>query len=318
MSPSEPRNLRILDIPVIKKEPAVTKAEPAKTKTPFTMVKPSEKKEAKIKEEKPKADVSLEKKFETIIIDDEPTKEVKPEKQSPENGKSSKGSMPKKAQPKNQKPVQKGSISSFFSNKPGTSKAVNEKPKEKPVKMEEEQKVEPRKRTLSPEAPPVKESKKKTATKKIKLKELPGNKRSRIRVIQDSSDEEEETAEPEEPESKFIKFDREFTPDEVRSPVKKEKSPEKKPQAGLNKHKSKRWVTKRFETEDGFIRTERVQEEYSASEDENDENKKKNSPPTKEKVPVERKSGDKKQPNAKSAPVNKAKQGSITRFFTRK
>lgn len=260
---------------------------------------------------------------------------VKSEKKSPEDGKTAKDATNKKVQLKNQKPVQKGSISSFFSNKSGPSKPAVEKPKTIPVaaKKEELKKdVEPtksRKRSLtterspSPVAPKVAvikkevDNKKKPAAKKIKLKENP-NKRSRIRVVQDSSDEEEEKNESDEPESKFIKFDREFTPDPESSPEKSKKTPEKLPPAGpINKHKAKRSVTKRFQTEDGFIRTERVVEEYSASEDENDENRKKNSP-QKVKAAAEVKSEGKKSPAPKVKPVAKGKQGNIMSFFSKK
>jgi len=286
------------------------------------------KKETKVKEE------NSEQKSETIIVADENVKDVKLEKHSPEDVKGSKAPA-KKTQLKNQKPVQKGSISSFFSNKPCTSKAVNEKPKEKPVEVTEEPEEKPqvaddhetesksKKRTITTDEVPVAakevDKKRKPAPKKIKLKELAGNKRSRIRVMQDSSDEDEETNEPEEPESKFIKFDRELSEEET-SPVQIKDSPEKKPLVGQNKHVAKRWVTKRFQTEDGFVRTERFQEEYSASEDENDENEKKNSPPTKEKPQAERKSAEKKQPitKPKPAPTVKGKQGNITSFFTKK
>ena len=292
--------------------------------------KPEIKKEVKA-EKKPKVVASPEKKTETIVIADEPVKDIKAEKQSPEQAKTMKGPAAKKNQLKNQKPVQKGSISSFFGNKPGTSKVVIEKLKEKIVekvnekpKIVKDEKIEskPRKRS-SDEVIEAKEvdKKKKPAAKKIKLKELPGNKRSRIRVMQDSSDEDEEedSNEPEEPESKFIKFDRELTPEEETSPVETKETPEKKPQAELNKRKSKRWVTKRYQ-DNGFIRTERIQEEYSESEDENDENRKKNSPTTKEKVPAANKSAEKKQAAVKPKPAltGKAKQGNITSFFTKK
>lgn len=336
LQPREPRDLHIPDIPVVKQEPtADKKVEPAKAKTPFSVMKPAVIKPEVKKETKIEAVKSPEKK----VLSPKEVKEVKTEKQSPEDGKNAKGAANKKVQLKNQKPVQKGSISSFFSNKAGPSKATIDKPKAKPPA--EPQKEEPkvivakvdltksRKRSStpspcrSPEKLPVAkkeaEKKKKPAAKKMKLKEKPNNKRSRIRVMQDSSEEEEEKSESDEPETKFIKFDREFTPETETSPVKPKESPEKQPPVDQVKHKAKRWVTKRFQTEDGFVRTERVQEEYSASEGENEENRKKNSPP-KEKAAAEKKSTEKKTPAAKAKPAAavKGKQGNIASFFTKK
>lgn len=229
---------------------------------------------------------------------------------------------------KNAKPVQKGSISTFF-NKPttGTKNATEEVKQElkneKSLKVEEDIKMDvdssPRKRSVS--TVKSENEKKKPLPKKLKLKEPANKKRSRIQVIDDSSEEEEEEQNDlDEPGSKLIKFDREETPEpkgsRLRSPT-----PEKEPEKPVGKHKAKRWVTKRFETEDGFIKTERVLEEYSASEDEavNDENRKKNSPQAAKEVSV------KKTPERKSTVVKaktngnvKTKQGSIMNFFTKK
>lgn len=223
---------------------------------------------------------------------------------------------------KNQKPAQKSSISSFFSSKPATSSSsVPKSTSTKVVKDEPKPKVA-LKRESSPEIIPDSPPKK----KKLKLKERPSSKRSRIRVIEDSSEDDEEDQSPlEEPESKFIKFDREVTPD-----TSSERAPESKmviesPQpAGKNKRKAKRTVKKRFMTEGGFMRTEEVVEEYSVSEDEgeNDENRKKNSPEVKKAekkvvpvAPTADKSSEKKK-SAKSAKPTQSNK--ITNFFTRK
>lgn len=344
LTPKEPRDLHIpvISIPaVVKEEPLTNKKN---LKTPFSVIKPAVKPE-------PKAELKMEVKSPIVVKSPEeeaPLKAekeapLKAEKSSPEEGKTnSKAPAAKKGQLKNQKPVQKGSISSFFNNKPGTSKAAVEKPKPAPVKPkveamlidedseEEEEVKKPIKRQATPEKPAAKkeETSKKKAGKKIKLKE--SNKRSRIRVMQDSSDEEEEKQnDSDEPDTKFIKFDREFTPERQVTQAQKE-SPEKEAEVEKVKRKAKRWVKKRFQTDDGFMRTENVLEEYSASdgEAENDENKKKNSPPkekaVKKKEVVEKKSAEKKSEDKKSAekkkqPTPKPAQASkITSFFTKK
>lgn len=326
LNPREPRDLQIPEIPAVKVEPVVTKKpEPTKAKSLFNIVKPEVKPELKKIEqkplEKPKEEVkSPEKKPSPVSNVAETKKQVK---KSPEESKSVKPSAnSKKIQLKHQKPVQKGGISSFFSSKPSTSKApttVNP-----PVKQKEKSPVEnissddeplvvasKMKLDLTPKKAPVSKqvNKKKPAASKIKLKEKGTNKRSRIRVMEDSSEEEEVKSDSDEPENKLIKFDREFTPER---PTVAAASPEKKPEK--LKRKAKRWVTKRFQSEDGFFKTERHQEEYSASEDENDENKKKNSP-TKPKVV------EKKNPSpvkAKPTQSSKTKNGSITSFFNKK
>jgi hypothetical protein len=281
----------------------VEKQKPA-AKTPFSIVKPAGKVEVK-KEIKKSPE-----KVETV---------VKAEK-SPEEAQASKAPAAKKGA-KNQKPVQKGSISSFFSGKPGTSKAT-EKPKVQPVKVEEpeamvvDEESEPEEKPAKRQATPKKETKK--TAKKIKLKEPANKKRSRIRVMDDSSDEEEEEkVDSDEPETKFIKFDREFTPEKESSqepPPAQEEAPEKV----IGKRKAKRWVKKRFQTEDGFMRTENVLEEYSASEEEtvNDENKKKNSPP--KKTPPTKEKQEKKSVEKKKTAAKPAQSSKITSFFTKK
>lgn len=365
ISKTASRDLHIPAIVTIKEEPATSKKQETKPKTPFGMMKPA----AKVADKKPEAKKEIVEKPKAKTPEkkaEPPKKIVKEAKSSPEDSKpASKAPAGKKVQLKNQKPVKAGSISSFFSSKPGTSKAAAEKPKEqkkevveavdddvemvevdlkvkeskavqvkkakepKVVKDEKAKEAKSKKRSLTPE--PVAEvevKKKKPAAKKIKMKDPPNkNKRSRIRVMEDSSDSEEEAKQVEdEPDSKFIKFDREFTPEVGSSP---EATPEKKPEVGMAKNKAKRWVTKRYQTEEGFMRTERVQEEYSASEGENDENKKKNSPVTqktspaiKKKTPVSgRKSSEKKKKPAeaaKAAPAAKNKQGNIMSFFHKK
>ncbi|CRK94124.1 CLUMA_CG007647, isoform A [Clunio marinus] len=287
------RDLHIPKIATVKQEP-IAKAEPPKAKTPFNVIKPATKVE--IKKENPKP---------VAISEEKVVKEISPNK--PQQKASS-----KTANSKNQKPVTKGSISSFFNSKPSSSKASVEKPSEVVVKKEEK----------APEADvivvtPEKKSQKKEASKKkktIKLKETANNKRSRIRVMQDSSDDDQEDEEKdsEEPESKLIKFDREFTP-ERKTPCKA--SPEKtQVEAEKVKRKCKRWVTKRYQTEDGFMKTERVQEEYSASEDENDENKKKNSPPTvvKKTTPAKKSTTSK----AQSEQINKMEHKNFLLIFS--
>lgn len=306
--PGTPRDLHIPDIPLpaaVKQEPTTSKKS---AKTLFSVTKPAAKK------------VEVKQKVE-LQTDQEPSVKVevvKPKKTSPEEGKNNAKTITgKKAQLKNQKPVQKGSISSFFNNKPGPSKPV-EKPKpevEKPkvetmlIDEDSEEEEEVLKRKATPEKQIVKKVKA-AKEKKKQLKKSANNKRSRIRVMENSSDEEvqDKNEDSDEPDTKFIKFDREFTPEKSAT----EKSPVKEPENVTTKRKAKRWVKKRFQTDDGFMRTENVLEEYSASEAEaeNDENKKKNSPP---KPKLEKKSSEKKQPAAKSAQASK-----ITSFFTKK
>jgi hypothetical protein len=328
----------------VKMEPSTSNVDTTKIKTPFGMVKPVDKKEIKKESEVKKDKVAEKKDVNKTTPKEEKIKIIEPSKEesmsvaktSPEvKASASKTSVAAAATSKKgtAKPVAQGkaSISSFFNKgstsqpKPVASTSGTKKIEPKvEVKKEEKEEVS-RKRSASPEK--AKSSAKKPANKKIKLKNPPNKKRSRIQVIDDSSEEEqeEEPQQVEEPESKFIKFDREFTPEEsaIRSPIKEEDSPEKKPEVAKGiKNKAKRWVTKRFETDDGFIRTEKVLEEYSASEDENDENRKKNSPPP----PQERKASP---PSAKTSPQKKStkskpkdnvkgKQGSIMSFFSKK
>lgn len=313
-----------------------------KIKTPFGMVKPTVKKD----EDKPVTKISLKpvekKKSTDKVVEDKKSQEASPvkiKKESPEK-KSPPVATLKPTTSNNGKkgaktPVQKGSISSFFSKPSTSTKSANyEKKEEKqvvkrepsPKVQEEEMEVEPspRKRSASPTPKSQKDITKKQPQKKLKLKEPQNKKRSRIQVMEDSSEEEhEERSILDEPESKLIKFDREETPE---PPVSRSRSPtpEEKPLKAENpsgKHKAKRWVTKRFETDDGFIRTEKVLEEYSASEDEtvNDENRKKNSPPAAKPAAPVQKSPEKKSTAAAKGNGNvKAKQGSIMSFFTKK
>lgn len=95
-----------------------------------------------------------------------------------------------------------------------------------------------------------------------------------------------------------------------------------------NNRKAKRTVKKRFQTEDGYMRTETVIEEYTASEDENDENEKRNSTSDKKQTKSEgttdkksiksESSTEKKAKAAAAVASNKTKQGSIMNFFTKK
>ena len=97
-----------------------------------------------------------------------------------------------------------------------------------------------------------------------------------------------------------------------------------------NHRKAKRTVKKRYETDDGYMRTDTVIEEYTASEDENDENEKQNSSSaiekqqTKSENSTEKKliksesSTEKKAKSAATLTNNKIKQGSIKSFFTKK
>lgn len=323
LAPLPPRDLHIPEIPVVKEEPTTSKKADAKPKTPFSVMKPPVKSEAKKPEIKQEPlEQPPQKKIDTPPKPAEKMPEVKKEKSSPEDSKPDhKAATGKKVQLKNQKPVQKGSISSFFSNKPSTSAKP---PAPKPVadKKEEEKPVEKAKTVANPEkAAKASDKKKETKkpAKKIQLKEPTGHKRSRIRVMQDSSDEEpEEKDDIDEPESKFIKFDREITPERDAKPIDLDESPEKEPEVGRVKHKAKRWVTKRFQTEDGFMRTERVQEEYSASEDENDENKKKNSPVQEKSKSVKKSPAEKKRKAAATETQGGKKQATMMSFFSKK
>lgn len=98
----------------------------------------------------------------------------------------------------------------------------------------------------------------------------------------------------------------------------------------INKRRAKRTVKKRYQTEDGFMTTETVIEEYTASEDENDENEKRNPASNTDKKlnksesTIEKKL-NKSDSNAKKAkvvaaavPSSKTKQGSIMSFFNKK
>lgn len=319
----------------IKQEPTTSKVDTTKIKTPFGMVKPLDKKD--IKKEPTEKPI----KEEPVKIID-PKKEELPPKISPEskNNTSKAGTNKKNAKPA---ASGKASISSFF-NKPGSKPAsstdgkkeapvkpaeiVNIEPKSTPVPVKEEPSL---KRPASPEKKKP-ESTKKPVAKKPKLKDPPNKKRSRIQVMEDSSEEEEEEPQiDEQPDSKFIKFDREMTPErKTPSPAKvvsEDEEMTEKPKDDVQKkakNKAKRWVTKRFETDDGFIRTEKVLEEYSASEDEheNDENRKKNSPPQEKQTtsPTMKKTPQKKvtaKTKVKDMPKS-TKQGSIMSFFAKK
>lgn len=139
-----------------------------------------------------------------------------------------------------------------------------------------------------------------------------------------------------EPESKYIKFDREFTPDlEESIPMVIEDSPKASPKkngndTARNHRRAKRTVKRRYETDDGYMRTDTVVEEYTASEDENDENEKRNSSSATEKKQTKSgnttekksiKSESSTEKKAKAAAANastKTKQGSIMSFFAKK
>lgn len=314
---------RDLNVPVPVKQETV---DTTKIKTPFGMVKPVAKTEVEKKPlRKEEPSTSVEKPVEA--------KKESPKKASPPTA--SKPSTSKNGK-KNAQPVQSKNISSFFSKPSTSTKGVNNqktqimpevKKESSPEVKEEKMEIDsmevdsnPRKRSASPPAKSKNDTKKKPQQKKLKPQ---NKKRSRIQVMDDSSeDEQEETSILDEPESKLIKFDREETPEpkgtRSRSPTPEEKPQTEKPSG---KHKAKRWVTKRFETDDGFIRTEKVLEEYSASENEaeNDENRKKNSPPAKTKTPAKT-SPEKKSAAAKPKAngTTKTKQGSIMNFFTKK
>lgn len=307
------------------------------------MVKPLDKKE--IKQEKVEKSIKKEEETEKVKIVD-PIKEELPQKVSPES-KSTSSKPNAKKNGKNQPVTQgKGSISSFFSkpsNKSSTvrqstsSESTNIK-KEPEIKIEMKEEVS-RKRSASPEIQ-KKESVKKVPTKKLKLKDPQNKKRSRIQVMEDSSEEEEDEPQTEDlPDSKFIKFDREMTPEKqpVRSPKEMDVDDEevveckKEETKQAHKNKAKRWVTKRFETDDGFIRTEKVLEEYSDDDNENenengnenennDDNIKKNSHSSQEKIesPTKKTPQKKVTPKTKVKDMPKAKQGSIMNFFSKK
>lgn len=245
-----------------------------------------------------------------------------------------KPSTSKAAAKKDSKPLKMGNISSFFDKASTATKTSSVQPKQEKVvevKKESPKNESPeamdvdeaptRKRSASP-VKSKKVTNKKPPQKKPKLKEPQNKKRSRIQVMEDSSeDEADDRKSDEERDSKIIKFDREETPetrDRSRSPTPEKQSD---PVTAPAKHKAKRYVTKRYETADGFIRTEKVLEEYSAGEeDENDENRKKNSPPTKAADPVKKSPTEKKQKPTAAKPKDtvKTKQGSIMNFFNKK
>lgn len=256
----------------------------------------------------------------------EAVKPISPEKVSPPINKPS---TSKAAAKKDAKPAKQGNISSFF-EKQLAAKTFKVQPKmeedepgtsEIPEKMDIDEEEPPSKRSVSP-AKIKKVTTKKPPPKKPKLKTPQNKKRSRIQVMEDSSDDDEaddRKTDDDERDSKIIKFDREETP-EVKERS-KSPTPEKPTEQVMSiKRKAKRYVTKRFETADGFIRTEKVLEEYSASEGENEENRKKNSPPTKA-IPA-KKTPPTKKPSATAKPkpkdTVKTKQGSITNFFNKK
>jgi hypothetical protein len=304
----------------VKSQPSSNNVNTTRVKTPFGMVKPVVKKE--IKQEPPQEPV--------VLMDVSEEDIVNPIKKETSSSQGSQNTKSKTAAKKEAKPVakNKASISSFFGN--SDAKHALRIVKTAEMKIEEPtmniKKEEPTKeRSASPQKTTKEPPKKRAASNKLKLKDVPNKKRSRIQVVDDSSDEEPEKQEPaKEPESKFLKFDRESTPELEEtasdSPI-KEELPERGPEIARGvKNKAKRWVTKRFETDDGFVRTQKVLEEYSASEDENDENRKKNSPPQEKKLPSP--SADKVSPqkrSAKSKPKDvNVKQGSIMSFFSKK
>lgn len=300
------------------------------------MVKPLEKKE--IKKEKSDEIIKKEKDTEKVKIVD-PIKEELPQKVSPESKSSNSKPNAKKNGTKSQPASQgKGSISSFFSkpsNKSSTDKQKTVECVTSNIKPEPEVKVEKEevtsKRSASPEINKKKDSIKKAPTKKLKLKDPANKKRSRIQVMEDSSEEEEDEPQIADlPDSKFIKFDREMTPEkQTRSPEKMDvdeevEEPKNDDAKNGHKNKAKRWVTKRFETDDGFIRTEKVLEEYSDEENEeknenNDVNIKKNSQ-SQEKIesPSKKTPQKKVTPKTKVKDMPKVKQGSIMNFFSKK
>lgn len=254
----------------------------------------------------------------------EAVKPISPEKVSPPINKPS---TSKAAAKKDAKPAKQGNISSFF-EKQLAAKTFKVQPKKEedepgsseiPEKMDIDEEEPPSKRSVSP-AKIKKVTTKKPPPKKPKLKTPQNKKRSRIQVMEDSSDDDEaddRKTDDDERDSKIIKFDREETP-EVKERS-KSPTPEKPTEQVMSiKRKAKRYVTKRFETADGFIRTEKVLEEYSASEGENEENRKKNSPPAKA-IPA-KKTPPTKKPIATAKPKDtvKTKQGSITNFFNKK
>lgn len=283
-----------------------------KIKTPFGMIRPIAKKiEQKNFEIENEISPHNSAPIEPIASNSAPN-ELTTSKSFPIEPTTSKSAKSKK----NQTSTQKGNIAAFF------GKVEVKKENNKDIKMEIEEPI--RKRSVSPEKSKNSENKKKSL-KKPKLKEPQNKKRSRIQVMQDSSEEEDEELlhELEERDSKFIKFDREQTPEPLPEPkCFKSPTPQKKSESEIVKHKAKRYVTKRFETDDGFIRTEKVLEEYSGSDDENDENRKKNSSPKvkNEKVSVKKSPRNKYSEADSSKPkdVVKTKQESIMSFFKKK
>ena len=156
----------------------------------------------------------------------------------------------------------KASISAFFNKSSSSTRiAKSEEPTTSKIKEEPEFEIKreeiSRKRSPTPEKKNASEKSIKQPNKKLKLKDQPNKKRTRIQVIDDSSEEEQDEEPAEEPESKFIKFDRELTPDETTKPDSPEKIESTKIKSETTtqaaKNKAKRWVTKRFETVSTFV-----------------------------------------------------------------
>lgn len=206
-----------------------------------------------------------------------PRKDPKAEK-SPEKGKSS---LKKSAEKQNKgKPVPKiqmgkGSIASFFGNKPAAATSSNKDTKEEPdespkakktevVKPKEEPKSpavdktedSSRKRTLSA-GPDTSNDKKKGAkepsAKKQKKEIKKVEKRSRIMAICDSDSDEEEAEKQPPEENRMEESDQEEIPATPKQETKKT-SPDENRNPTKKRFKATRKVNKSYQDEDGFIR----------------------------------------------------------------
>ncbi|XP_053693413.1 DNA polymerase delta subunit 3 [Sabethes cyaneus] len=203
------------------------------------------------------------------------------------------------------KPVTgKGSIASFFNNKPATKTAASPVPslvkQEKFTPKKEESREETKtngkredesqrwKRMISdesddddviPNTPQDKKTQpKKTASKKLigskkesKQKKENPSKKSRIMQIDDSSEDEEEKP-PKEPEEREVQFDAEESNDvEMKETEKQASSPEQSAQSATDRKKAmvKKMVTRTFQDEEGYLIT--VKEYEMVEEDEADE-----------------------------------------------
>ncbi|XP_055548120.1 neurofilament heavy polypeptide-like [Wyeomyia smithii] len=248
------------------------------------------------------------------VVKPEPVKE---EKQSPKEvvkqespaGSSLKKS-PVKTSPSKKKDAKKtisgkGSIASFFNNKPAAAKTASTVgtpvKQEKPTPVKEEPKQETKtngkqadgsqrwKRMISdesdnddviPNTPQDKETKKAAGKKLVTRKKVTKpnkenpNKKSRIMQIEDSSDDEEDEKQPKEPEEREIQFDAEESNDvEIVQTEKPEKedSPKQTVQNGTTDRKKamvKKLVTKTFQDEEGYFVT--MKEYEMVEEDEAD------------------------------------------------